>query len=206
MPYHQALLIFVKNPVLGRVKTRLAGQIGKDAALAVYQKLLRATHAATVDLPVRKFLFYSDFVELADDWEPHRYHKLVQQGTDLGERMQAAFELVLSDPATERAIIIGSDCPDLSQELLLKAFIALETHEFVVGPARDGGYYLLGMRKPTAEVFKNKRWSTGTVLAETLADIRRAGYHAYLLPQLSDVDEVADLPADFLDQIPGRHR
>lgn len=206
MPYHQALIIFVKNPVLGRVKTRLAEQIGPDAALAVYEKLLRITHDATVDLPVRKFLFYSDFIDLADGWEPHRYHKLLQQGADLGERMRAAFELVLSDPATERALIIGSDCPELSSDLITKAFVALETHEFVVGPAKDGGYYLLGMRQVPVELFRNKRWSTATVLTETMEDIRRLGYHAYLLPERRDVDEVADLPADFLDQIPGRHR
>jgi hypothetical protein len=120
--------------------------------------------------------------------------------------MQAAFELIFRDGTVERAVIIGSDCPDLTGDLILKAFIALETHEFVIGPARDGGYYLLGMRQPTPALFAGKRWSTDSVLAETLETIRQLGGRGYLLPVLSDVDEVADLPAEFLDQIPGRHR
>jgi rSAM/selenodomain-associated transferase 1 len=206
MPHRQALLVFVKNPVLGRVKTRLAAQIGDEAALAVYRKLLDATHRATVDLPVRKYLFYADAIDTDDPWEAHRYYKLVQRGADLGARMRAAFELILGEPGIERAVLIGSDCPELDAGLIMKAFVALETHEYVIGPAKDGGYYLVGMRRMTPELFQNKRWSTDTVLADSLDDLRGTGHRVYLLPERCDVDQVEDLPADFLDQIPGRHR
>lgn len=202
----EALLIFVKNPRLGRVKTRIACELGDEQALEIYRYLLRRTREATENLPCQKFLFYSDFVEANDDWSDSAFAKRVQAGADLGERMADAFRRVFADAGVSRAVIIGSDCPDLTADLLTQAFSALETHDFVVGPARDGGYYLLGMKQLEERVFHNKRWSTPTVLADTLDDLRRLGKSFHLLPVLSDVDTVADLPAEVLDQIAGHQR
>lgn len=204
--HHQALLIFVKNPRLGRVKTRLAREIGDEQALEIYHLLLRHTRRAAEKLPFRKFLFYSDFVEENDEWSGEIFHKQAQNGAGLGERMCNAFQRVFAEAGITRAVIIGSDCPDVSPELLTKAFLALETHDFVLGPARDGGYYLLGMRQLEEMIFQNKRWSTATVLADTLTDLRGLGKSFYLLPMLSDVDTAADLPAEMLHQITGHQR
>ncbi|MBC7892133.1 MAG: glycosyltransferase, partial [Sphingobacteriaceae bacterium] len=104
------------------------------------------------------------------------------------------------------AVIIGTDCPDLSADLLTNAFSALETHEFVLGPALDGGYYLLGMRVLEESLFQNKTWSTDSVLRDTLEDIRALGKTVHLLPTLSDVDTPADLPAELLNQLTGHQR
>jgi hypothetical protein len=203
---HQALLIFAKNPRLGHVKTRLARELGDEQALEIYHHLLRITRRAAEKVPFQKFLFYSDFVEEYDDWNGETFNKRVQDGATLGERMCNAFQRVFAEAGVSRAVIVGSDCPDLSADLLTKAFLALETHDFVLGPARDGGYYLLGMKQWEESVFQNKRWSTPTVLADTLADLRRLGRSFYLLPVLSDVDQAVDLPAEVLDQITGYQR
>ncbi|MCY7350867.1 MAG: TIGR04282 family arsenosugar biosynthesis glycosyltransferase [Cytophagaceae bacterium] len=198
---HQALLVFIKNPRAGYVKTRIAQELGDEKALRIYQLLLTSTRQTTEGLPFRKFLFYSDFVDETDEWNSPNYEKKVQHGPTLGDRMNDAFQKVLAEKGVTRAIIVGSDCPELSGSLLIKAFIALETHDFVIGPARDGGYYLLGMKQVEGKIFRNKTWSTASVLRDTLDDLGRLNKSFYLLPVLSDVDTVADLPAEMLDQI-----
>ncbi len=200
---HQALLIFAKNPRLGHVKTRLARELGDEAALTIYRHLLALTRDATQFLPVRKIVCYSDFVDETDEWDQQRFEKRVQQGSDLGERMSNAFREVFADETINQAVIIGTDCPDLRSDLLTNAFTALETHDFVLGPALDGGYYLLGMKTLEESVFRNKTWSTDTVLRATLENIRALGKSFFLLPTLRDVDTPADLPAELLDQITG---
>lgn len=204
--HHQALLIFAKNPRLGHVKTRLARDLGEEQALHIYRHLLRLTRRAAEKVPFRKFLFYSDFVEENDDWNPETFDKRAQDGATLGERLRDAFQRVFAEESIRRAVVVGTDCPDLSPDLITKAFLALETHDFVLGPARDGGYYLLGMKALEEKIFQNKRWSTATVLSDTLADLRGLGKSFYLLPMLADVDTVRDLPAQMLDQIPGHQR
>jgi rSAM/selenodomain-associated transferase 1 len=94
-----------------------------------------------------------------------------------------------------RVVIIGTDCPGLTASLLRQAFDQLATHDLIVGPATDGGYYLLGMSQLHAEVFANKQWSTATVLADTLADAARLGLDVAQLPTLSDIDSARDLAA-----------
>jgi len=203
---HQALLIFAKNPCLGHVKTRLARELGDETALAVYRHLLRLTREATYFLPCRIALFYSDFVDKTDDWDEQRFEKRVQSGSDLGERMSNAFREIFADGSVSQAVIIGTDCPDLSPALLAKAFFALETHDFVLGPALDGGYYLLGMKALEESVFQKKTWSTDTVLRDTRDDLQALGKSFFLLPTLRDVDTPADLPAELLGQITGHER
>jgi rSAM/selenodomain-associated transferase 1 len=112
--------------------------------------------------------------------------------------MEAAFRAAFQDGA-ERVVIIGSDLPELSTALLQRAFAALESHPAVMGPARDGGYYLLGMRTMIHGLFDGIRWSTDEVLARTLDRLRAAGIEPALLDPLSDVDEVGDLPAGWAE-------
>ena len=138
-------------------------------------------------------MFYSDFIDNQDIWENISFNKDIQRGEDLGERMQNAFDLVLNEPLIERAVIIGSDCPQISAQHITKAFVALETHEVVIGPAQDGGYYLLGMKHVQAPLFQNKPWSSSQLLTETIEELNNLKKTVYFLPLLSDLDEEKDL-------------
>ncbi|MDO7854725.1 TIGR04282 family arsenosugar biosynthesis glycosyltransferase [Hymenobacter convexus] len=191
------LLVFAREPVLGRVKTRLAADIGPEAALAVYRELLGITAAAVTAAQVPATVWLAEAPALADatqprpEWPGLPWH--VQPATEsLGERMTHAFGEAFAAGAT-RVVIIGTDCPGLTTELLQAAFEALETHEMVIGPADDGGYYLLGLRNLQPALFANKNWSTATVLPDTLADAARLGLSVAQLPVLHDVDSGQDL-------------
>ncbi len=189
----QLLLIFTKNPELGRVKTRLAKTIGDQKALEVYQYLLDHTRAITTQLKqVDKSVFYSKFVDDNDLWVATQYQKQVQTGEGLGERMSNAFAWGFGQ-SYQSIIIIGSDCIEITQAIIEEAFVALQTQDFVIGPAKDGGYYLLGMKAPYPEVFENKTWSTNSVFQSTLQDLQARSSQIHCLPELSDVDTVDDL-------------
>lgn len=187
------LIIFVKNPEKGKVKTRLAQTIGDDKALEAYLFMLAHTRRVALDAGSRNFLFYTEFVDEADDWPGDRFEKSLQIKGDLGSKMKDAFARVLATEGVDRAVIIGSDCLDLRVHHVQAAFSALDDHDFVIGPALDGGYYLLGMKKLHSEVFRNKTWSTESVLPDTLADIKALGASVHLLEALSDVDYEEDL-------------
>lgn len=189
-----ALLIFIRNPQLGKVKTRLAHTVGEVEALRIYHILLAKTRVAALGLHTKRMLFYSDFMEEPDIWNPHYFHKRTQVGDDLGARMQHAFEMAFAEGA-KRAIIIGSDCPELTGPAIRHAFNRLDKADVVLGPVPDGGYYLLGMKRLESTLFQGIEWSTETVLARTLEKIRAAGKSYALLPELSDVDTEADWKA-----------
>ncbi len=186
------LLVFVKNPVLGRVKTRLARTIGDEKALWVYERLLEHTRRAARGVAAQRWVCYSDFVPAADAWLEGGFAARRQEGETLGDRMQEAFRQGFA-AGYRSIVIIGSDCPEVSPTLLETAFGQLASFPVVLGPATDGGYYLLGMNYLVESLFRDKPWSTPAVLAETVADLQRAGIPYALLPVLSDVDEAADL-------------
>lgn len=190
------LIIFARHPELGKVKTRLAAEVGAAAALRVYQELLAHTRAVVAPLAAHKTVWLTGETTLAPDsaapWAD--YEQREQPTGDLGQKMHAAFahELAHAAPA---AVIIGTDCPGLTTAHLTAAFDALHTHDLVLGPATDGGYYLLGMKQLWPALFQHKAWSTATVAADTLADAHRLGLRVHLLPELSDIDTAADLRA-----------
>ncbi|MEZ4943656.1 MAG: TIGR04282 family arsenosugar biosynthesis glycosyltransferase [Saprospiraceae bacterium] len=188
------LLIFIKNPRLGQVKTRLARTVGDAEALRIYRILLEKTRQAALDVKVGRWLFYSDFAETGDAWAEADFTKFVQQGADLGKRMERAFQQAFEAGAS-RVVIIGSDCPEISGNLLEQAFAALEHTDFVLGPSFDGGYYLLGMRAFSPWVFQGIAWSTDSVFSTTVEKIQAAGKSFSLLPVLRDVDTAADWEA-----------
>lgn len=198
---HPHLLIFAREPVLGRVKTRLAAGIGPAAALAVYRELLALTAAAVAAAQVPATVWLAEAPAGADaapaaalprpEW-PGLPWRVQLPADSLGARMAHAFGEAFGEGAG-RVAIIGTDCPGLSGALLTRAFGQLLTHDVVLGPADDGGYYLLGMNKLEVELFQNKSWSTAAVLPATLADAARLGLRVALLPQLHDVDSAADL-------------
>lgn len=185
-----ALIIFVRNPVLGKVKSRIAATRGEENALAVYKYLLQHTKIITAGLSVTKFVFYTDEITTNDLW--NGYEKCLQSGNDLGERMSNAFEYLFEKGFT-KIVIIGSDCFELDEKMISNAFLKLNENEIVIGPATDGGYYLLGMQLPFKNLFENIVWSSDSVFNETIKQIQQHKLSLYLLPELSDVDEEKDI-------------
>lgn len=184
------LIIFTRNPELGKCKTRLAVKIGDQNALDIYNFLLAHTVDITKKLNVEKQVHYSVTVRENDVWNNAIFAKKLQKGTDLGERMHNAFAQGFAD-GFQNIIIIGSDMYDMEQSDLENAFAQLEEHNFVIGPAVDGGYYLLGMRKLNTSVFQNKNWGTETVLKDTLINLKNEKIK--LLEAKNDVDYYEDI-------------
>ncbi len=191
-----AIIIFVRNPVLGQVKTRLAKTIGAEAALKVYKILLLHTDIICKDLDCDKYLFYVDEINADDSWNNRIYKKQLQSPGNLGKRMSAAFDLVLKN-GCNKVLIIGSDCYELSRQLIENAFDRLEQTDIVLGPAVDGGYYLLGMKKHQPALFENILWSTSSVLSQTINTCNKYQQSYFLLPVLNDVDEEKDINFDY---------
>lgn len=192
------LLVFARVPALGRVKSRLAAGVGEPAALAIYHELLAITNTAVVAAGVPATVWLADTAGPAPttaetrEWAAH--HAKCQPEGDLGARMATAFAAAFAAGAG-RVAIIGTDCPGLRHTHLNQAFELLKANDLVLGPATDGGYYLLGLRQSQPELFRNKTWSTDSVLADTLADAARLGLRVAFLPTLRDVDNAADLAA-----------
>ncbi len=186
----KALIIFTRNPELGKCKTRLAKTIGDESALDIYKYLLQ--HTATISEKVKadKYIFYSENIKRDDIWNSSVFNKKLQQGDDLGERMENAFS-ELFELGYEKVIIIGSDLLDLTSENVTNAFELLTDFENVIGPAKDGGYYLLGMKKLNSDIFKKKDWGTLSVLKKTLENLRDNKVH--LLIELNDIDTFEDM-------------
>lgn len=188
----EALLIFTKNPVPGKVKTRLAATVGNDVAFSVYQQLVKHTLVITSGLPVDKFVFYSDEVEQEDVWNKKHYLKQLQQGNNLGERMNNAFASTFKK-GVNKVVVIGTDCPGLDAGIIMNAFAYLDKYNVVIGPAADGGYYLLGMKQHHPQLFENIAWSTNIVFEETISKCVASHLDYWLLPVLNDIDEEKDL-------------
>jgi len=186
------IMIFIRNPELGKVKTRLAKTLGDEKALHIYNLLLNHTNKVSKDLNADKAVFYSDYIDSNDQWQNDGFIQLTQIGNELGEKMTNAF-LKAFNMGYKKAIIIGSDCFDLSENILSEAFTILNEKEVVLGPAKDGGYYLIGMKTFYPSLFQNKIWSTENVLQDTLLDLLRLNVSFKLLPTLSDIDEEKDL-------------
>ncbi len=190
----EALIIFARKPELGYVKTRLAAQIGAAAALTIYEKLLIHTRDVAEQCKCDTYVFLSELVE-NDFWKDFALEQ--QSAGDLGEKMYAAFHHLI-DRGYKRIVIIGSDCPELQPAHVTQAFAALRERDIVLGPAKDGGYYLLGMHKLHHALFIGREWSTPTIFAETIHTIDRLALTYSLLPMLTDVDEKKDVPLAWL--------
>lgn len=188
------ILIFARTPELGKVKTRLAAEIGPDAALQTYLKLLAHTRESVSrsGFPARVHL--AGPMPEHDLWSEAGFRRFPQVDGDLGKRMASAFTQAFAD-GVRSVVIIGTDCPGLSSAHLHEAMKALETHEAVVGPADDGGYTLLGLTSPIRAIFENKAWSTDSVLRDTLADFKTLGMSVARMETLRDLDTLDDLNA-----------
>lgn len=189
------LLIFTRNPELGKCKTRLAKTVGDVNALEIYKFLLNHTVAITKNLKVTKQVYYSECIWENDVWGNVNFQKKIQEGADLGVRMENAFQNGFN-AGFEKIIVIGSDMYDLSSSDIENAFVQLDKLDFIIGPAEDGGYYLLGMKILEPSVFIDKNWGTDTVLIDTLKNLenKKIGF----LEIRNDIDvyeDIKDTPA-----------
>ena len=195
-------MIFAKIPEVGKVKTRLAETVGDDKALQIYLKLLGRTHDVASKASSDKLIFYAGASDDFDLLDYYRIPKTTQCDGDLGVRMNDAFTRAFAQQY-EQVMIIGSDCYELTSDLIDEAFTHLNDNDFVIGPAKDGGYYLLGMTRLHDPLFEGKAWSTEDVFLDTILDMKENGGRYHILPTLSDVDREEDLPEDLLEVIKG---
>lgn len=184
------LIIFTKNPVLGEVKTRLAKRIGPQNALEVYQILLDKTAKVVTSLPTTKMVYFTTSIPDNGLWAAADIEKRIQKGNDLGERMMNAVKDGF-DEGFKSVVLIGSDLYDLTPKIIEEAFEQLLNHEVVIGPAQDGGYYLIGLRSLYPGLFQNKDWGASTVLRDTLSNLEK--HDVALLEVLNDIDIYEDL-------------
>lgn len=194
----KGLIVFAREPVPGRVKTRLGTALGDRAAAELYETMLRdvLTTARQLD-SVETVVFWACEEETLPRLTDTYCCRSRRQGPgDLGRRMQAAFEELFAG-GFEICCIIGSDAPDLPLSYIQEAYRLLETRQtdVVFGPSRDGGYYLLGLRQVCPDLFTNILWSSAAVLEQSLAAARDSGLTATLLPEWQDIDTLEDLRA-----------
>ena len=198
----ERLILFVKAPRPGQVKTRLAVALGEAAACAAYERLVKSLLSNLASLPEVEFRFTPDDAgPEVQPWLRPGWITLGQGTGDLGQRLQTAFADAFADGA-KRVVIIGSDCPEVTASDVREAWRELRSRDLVVGPAVDGGYWLIGLREPQPALFENIPWSSESVLAETLRRARSQRLKMQLLRILQDVD---DEPAwrEFLKRAPG---
>ncbi len=189
------LLIFTKNPELGKCKTRLAATVGDETALNIYRQLLDHTVRFSEKVVADKCVYYSNSIQNDDRWSEAYFDKKKQINGDLGQKMVAAFKASF-EAGYQKVVIIGSDCAEINEEDIHDAFTALATNDVVIGPAIDGGYYLLGMRKLIPGLFRDKSWSTPHLINETIATLKEQSLSFSLLAQKSDIDYENDLYRD----------
>ncbi|TGN21129.1 TIGR04282 family arsenosugar biosynthesis glycosyltransferase [Leptospira idonii] len=188
---NKALIIFAKKPELGKVKTRLAKDLGETEALLAYERLLKITEDVTEGSWMKKYLFWEGEIPKQSDFFSSGYVYKSQKNGDLGFKMKSAFEEIL--PLHSQVCIIGTDCPYLDESILKTSFDLLENDsDLVIGPAMDGGYYLLGMRKLHGEVFEGVEWSTDRVFATTVSIAIEKRLTVKELPKLRDIDTIED--------------
>lgn len=185
-----ALIIFTRNPELGKVKTRLAVTVGDKIALEIYKLLINRIVGVSEKTTADKYVFYSENIQENDAWNSDVFKKKLQHGEDLGDRMNNAFE-ELFKMNYQKVVIVGSDIYELTSQDIEDSLSALETDDFVIGPAKDGGYYLLGMKQLNSNIFKNKNWGTSTVFKDTMEDLKNE--KVYLLAVKNDVDVYEDI-------------
>jgi rSAM/selenodomain-associated transferase 1 len=190
-----ALIFFVRAPLPGKVKTRLAEQIGADASLALY-RAMGSDMLAKISKPdswdTTVFFSPSENGHLVRDWLGSDYNYSPQRGDNLGERMHNALKDIL-DLGHRKALLTGSDIPELSTDIIGRAFSMLDSFDVVLGPAADGGYYLVGMKRPRRDMFLGIEWSGGTVYPDTCQKLSGMGLSYASLDTLCDIDRFDDI-------------
>jgi rSAM/selenodomain-associated transferase 1 len=192
----RCLLFFIKYPETGKVKSRLGVVIGDETAAKLYRDFITQMLSTlkTGDFPLYICFYPKNALKALKEWLGSQYHYIPQKGKDLGERMRNAFTEAFEMGHT-RVVLIGSDIPDLPLEFIEEAFTSLKKRDVVIGPALDGGYYLIGFKDKTfsAQVFERIAWGTETVFDETMQDLKKLRRKVHTLPFQRDIDTLEDL-------------
>jgi rSAM/selenodomain-associated transferase 1 len=191
------LIVFVKNIVLGKVKTRLAKTIGNNGAFNVYKQLFNITQSQTINLDIDRHIYFSDMT-IKTAW-PNDV-KFVQKGENIGIRMENAFKKGF-ELGYNHIILIGSDLPDISEKIIKQGFKNLRKTDFIFGPAEDGGYYLVGMKTLLSGVFHNKPWSKPNLMQTTHKFIINNNRSIDYLEKMNDIDTIDDLNKSSLHSV-----
>ncbi len=195
---NERLMIFTRYPEPGKAKTRLMPALSAEAAADLHRQMTEYTLAQVkplqqnCELTVEVWFAGGDRTQM-ELWLSADLRYQPQPEGNLGDRMRQAFQAAF-DRDVDAAIIIGTDCPELTEALLVKAFQALQQTDVVLGPATDGGYYLIGLRQAIPELFQAITWSTDRVLQQTVTIVEKLNLSFTLLPMLTDVDRPEDLP------------
>jgi uncharacterized protein len=195
-----AVLVFLRAPIRGRVKSRLAADVGEEAAFNLYQCFILDTIDVVEKSGYPFFIHYDppEHEQLLVEWLGSRNQYTAQNGDNLGSRMRHAFSKVFTD-GFKRAILIGSDLPDIPPHIIREAGQALNNCDAVLGPTADGGYYLIGFNagKFTSHAFEKIQWGANTVYQETMHILEQQRIRVHVLPEWRDVDNAADLRSLF---------
>lgn len=191
----KAIIIFIKNPEPGNVKTRLAKDISSYKAAMLYRCFVEDIISSLCNIDADILIFHNtDDQDTFVEWLGAKYSFFYQKGEDLGEKMKNAFLKTFEIGYTE-TIIIGSDTPEISMEIIAEGFNMFTGFDAVIGPARDGGYYLLGFKKSSFlnDVFENIHWSSSTVFKETISILETKKIPVFTLVELNDIDNIDDI-------------
>lgn len=192
-----ALIIMIKNPVLGKAKTRIAATTGDEEALRIYKLLLDHTRVVTESVAADRYLYYSDYIE-KDAWSTEKFNKRIQSDGDLGDRLRDAFSTLSKE--YNKMLVIGSDCAAITPNHITSAANALDNHDVVLGPVHDGGYYLLGMNSYYPEIISDIDWSTDKVSSQTLTKAKALKLSTVSIDTLHDIDYHEDWLAHGLEK------
>jgi uncharacterized protein len=204
--FKDCLIIFTRYPESGKTKTRLIPALGADGAAALHRKMAErmVQQARLLPQTAIEVWYVGDSQELMQNWLGADLTYTEQPAGDLGDRMCAAFRSGFAR-GYAALMIVGTDCPDVTTAVLAEGFVGLQNQVLTIGPAIDGGYYLIGLRRLVPELFEGIAWSTSTVLLETLKIVDRLQLQVMLLPCLRDIDVPQDLKylaanyAEFID-------
>ena len=184
------VLVFCKNQIIGKVKTRLALSIGQKKAFLIYSELVNKTATVVNSLSSEVHIYYSDYIEENDNFNSSKIKKFIQKGNNLGDRMINALNISFKNFSP--IVIIGSDLWELEISDIMDAFGILKKKNIVIGPSTDGGYYLIGMNYLDTKIFENKKWGQQSVLNDTIRDIDDKT-NMHLLDEKTDIDTYYDL-------------
>lgn len=193
----EKLIVFTRYPEAGKTKTRLIPVLGKEGAAKLHRQLTEGTISQAKQLKNTRQLFVEVYFtggsqELMEAWLGNDIFYQNQVTGNLGLKMAAAFEMSFN-AGIEKVVLIGTDCPGLNADLIAKAFNELDGQDLVLGPALDGGYYLIGLRRFVPEIFMGINWGTAEVLAQSVAIAQNLNLAIAYLPPLADIDRPEDL-------------
>lgn len=191
------LIVFIKYPEIGKVKTRLAKTLGDEFAFKFYQLCSEYTVRESeklIEQNVVVNLFYSNRIpdNMAKENTGSKFKLFEQKGMNIGEKIQNAFQIICNK-SSGKTIVIGTDLPDFTAELINNCFTLLDKFDAVIGPSNDGGYYLLGLKNYFPQIFQNIPWSTNAVLKTTLQILQKNKIKTKIIDELIDIDTELDL-------------